>query len=387
MATVLWRTLADPAADVRVSPRYLRYKPGTNLVVHYRVGVGDQSHDATAMIVAGDYLERRAARPENVLLSRMVDGRTPASQPLYYDPELRCLVQWFPLDIALPALAETPTGLRLRLRTAGLMLSISRRELSPLAYKPRRRAVGIVGRHVVKFYASEGHFLAAAAALEASTQLRTVTVPALTAVLPGSRLTVQALLPGLPPATPIEVAPAAGAVLRAFHGSALGTPGKELRTFSPADQLVAAAASARLVGALLPALRGRVDRLIAALEDSTPAGERAVPSHGDFNARQLLVQGAGLAVTDLDELCLAAPGLDLATFAAYLVQGSENDVTHAAAGLDALLDGYGERPDELPWYLATMILRRTPRPFRHVEPDWPERVEYTLTAAEEARRL
>jgi hypothetical protein len=34
-----------------------------------------------------------------------------------------------------------------------------------------------------------------------------------------------------------------------------------------------------------------------------------------------------------------------------------------------------------------MILRRAPRPFRHVEPDWPERVEYTLTAAEEARRL
>jgi hypothetical protein len=386
MATVLRPTLADPAADVQVSPRYLRYKPGTNLVVHYRVWVGNDSHDATAMIVAGDYLERRAARPENVLLSRMVHGRTPASRPLYYDRALRCLVQWFPLDIALPALAESPTGLRRRLRAAGLMLPVSRRELAPLAYKPRRRAVGVVGRHVVKFYASEGHFLAAASALEASAQLRGLIVPALTAVLPSSRLTVQALLSGHPPATPIDVAPAAGALLRAFHSSRLGPPGKP-PTFSPADQLAAAAASARLVGALLPALRGRVGRLTAALEDSTPSTGRAVPSHGDFNARQLLIQRTSLAVTDLDELCLAPPGLDLGTFAAYLVQGTAGDVTNAVAGMDALLDGYGERPDMLSWYLATMILRRAPRPFRHVEPDWPERVEYTLTAAEEARRL
>ena len=52
--------------------------------------------------------------------------------------------------------------------------------------------------------------------------------------------------------------------------------------------------------------------------------------------------------------------------------------------LDDLIDGYGERPQHLSWYLATMILRRAARPFRYFEPDWRPRVEEMVASAEEA---
>ncbi len=47
-----------------------------------------------------------------------------------------------------------------------------------------------------------------------------------------------------------------------------------------------------------------------------------------------------------------------------------------------VFEGYGERPEELSWYLATAILRRSPYPSRRQEERLPERIEAMLTAAE-----
>ena len=49
---------------------------------------------------------------------------------------------------------------------------------------------------------------------------------------------------------------------------------------------------------------------------------------------------------------------------------------------DLMLKGYGERPEELSWYLATAILCRWPHPFRHQDQHWPERIEEMVRAAE-----
>ena len=48
------------------------------------------------------------------------------------------------------------------------------------------------------------------------------------------------------------------------------------------------------------------------------------------------------------------------------------------------LRAYGNRPEGLPWYLATAILRRSPHPFRHQDERWPQRIEEMVTAAERA---
>jgi ATP-binding cassette subfamily B protein len=361
MASRLAVTLGDESELEDVKVRYLRYKPGTNIVVHYDVGLeGGARHDAIAMTAAGSYLARRAAKPENQALASLVRTGVPARAPLSYDQEVGALMQWFPLDLSLPALAEHPW-----------------KASRVLAYKPRRRAVLRSNGEVVKFYAKEDEFEAAARGLAASARLTGVRSPAPIRVVPSRRVTVQRFLPGARPG-PEEAAEAAGALLVELHAS---DPGP-LTCAVPALQLKAAEATADLIAALSDTLGRRAQRLLERLSRQAPGALPLVPSHGDFNARQLLVSPEGLAVVDFDALCRAPAALDLATYAAYVVLGEEHAHERAGEVLGSLLDGYGERPPALDWYLATCLLRRAARPFRYFEPDWPERVGGMLAAAE-----
>jgi ATP-binding cassette, subfamily B, bacterial len=387
MADVLQRSLGSEVSLDRVRFRYLRYKPATNLVVHYEARLADQTCEATVMIAARNYLERRAAKEENLALARLVEGRSPAPFPLAYDSATQCLIQWYPLDIALPVLAEPPLRLGRLIAAAGTGVTGSSSEPTNMAYKPRRRAVLRFNGNVVKCYANEKDFVSAAAGLEASSRQHLVIAPRYEGMLPSRLLTVQSFLPGRP-VDPLDVAGEAGEILSGLRGSSARTDVIDmLRRRGPIQQLGSAAASARLVAEVAPALRFRLERFLRQLEDGMPDSGRPVPAHGDFNARQILLVGGQLALTDFDEFCLASPALDPATYAAYVVGADPTDLDAAAAALDALFEECGPRPPETNWYLATMILRRAPRPFRYLEPEWPRRIEGMIDAAEEALHL
>lgn len=377
VAPVLARSF-EGGAPLDVGVRYLRYKPGTNLVVHYEVAVNGARHDAVGMIVSGTYLARRAAKPENVALARLVRPRVRAAEPLAYDADVGCLVQWYPLDLSMPTLARPPEELRRLLNAAGVAVEVSDEEPERLAYKPRRRAVLRVDDHVVKLYRREDEFERALAGQRAASSLQYA--PQFEAALHDRLATVQSLLLGRAVPGAASVARDAGALLAQLHASHPSA----LPLFGPPAQLEAAAASARLVGTIAPNLWPQLDRLLASLAATTPEGATLVPCHGDFNARQLLVGADGLEVTDFDEFCLAPAALDPATYAAYLVRGRPDDLDAALAALDELVAGYGERPPHLSWYLATMILRRAARPFRYFEADWRPRVAEMVAAAEGA---
>lgn len=385
MAEVFGRALDGGASRPDVRIRYLRYKPETNLVVQYEVDVEGEARDATAMIAAGAYLERRAAKPENRLLARLVEPRVPAPRPLVFDPEARCLIQWYPLDLSLPALADPPAALCRRLRWAGVSIPVTGKEPAVLAYKPRRRAVLALNGHVLKCYASDDHFAAAATALGASAAFRSVLAPRFEGADATKRVTAQSRLPGRPVPASEETAASAGSLLATLHAVELDRGLVDvLPLAAPEWQLGGAAASAGLVSAIAPSLQERVEKLLARLEQATPADGPLAPCHGDFNPRQLLRVGGELALTDFDELCIAPPELDIATYVAYVLGPEPRDLLPAERALDLLLDGYGGRPDALEWYLATMFLRRAPRSFRYFEPEWPERVEAMVGAAEAA---
>ena len=133
---------------------------------------------------------------------------------------------------------------------------------------------------------------------------------------------------------------------------------------------------------MLPDLRPRLDGLLRRLAAAVPGGLPLVPAHGDFHADQLLLAPSGLTLVDFDELCRAAPALDLATYAADVVRGRDGDREELAAVLDALLDGYGSRPAALDWHVAAAVLGRAAHPFQRQVPDWPERTERMLATAE-----
>ena len=379
MTDVLAHSLEAGSLAPLVRTHFVRYRPGTSMVVHYDVELDGLSHGAVAMIARGDELSRWVLEPRNRAMAVQVNGRSPAAMPLAYEPEVDALIQWLPLDLSLPPLAQRPTELRRHLRAAGLDLSTSGWEGEFLDYMPGRRAVLKMDDYVIKVYAQEPQFEQAAVGLQAARQWA-VRTPRLLAALDDQHLTAQRFLEGTPPGDATAVAAEAGDVLASLHRAE--PDGLTPRT--PADHLAAAADAAQLVSHISPELAGRVERLLAELEANTPDAGAPVTSHGDFHAGQFLSCEDGLVLIDLDRACAAPAALDAASFAAHLVQEGRSDLDAARGALERLLVGYGARPPGMSWYLATAILRRAPTPFRSLHEQWPDRVASLVDAAGDA---
>src|SRR5439155_4250875 len=141
-------------------------------------------------------------------------GRSPSPTPLWYDRELDVLVQWLPLDLRLPALAEIPALLRDAFGRRGTHVADGPHEL--LAYSPRRRAVLRVRGHVLRFYAGVQPYERAVTGAAVVGRLRSITSPRLEATLAEHRVVVQSLLHGSHPVAQ-DVAAEAGALAGRLH--------------------------------------------------------------------------------------------------------------------------------------------------------------------------
>lgn len=360
-----------------VAVRYLRYKPATNIVVDYDVTTPYGQHRVVAMAASGRNLAARAARPASTSLVERARDRVPTVRPLWYSGALGALVQWLPVDLWLPALAEPPAELA---RRAGVSVD-GEPESQLLSYKPRRRATLAVDGHVVKLYAADDAFRAAATALLAGPRLPVPTAqPA--GIATRWRITAQVRLDAVPVTDPVAAGAEAGALLRALHGA------DPLRSLRWIDPLARAVATAELAAALVPELRGRLDRLVQRLADRNPAAVESAPAvvcHGDFHLGQLLVGPDGLVVVDLDEVGVGPPGLDVASYAAHLLDGTDAETERSDAAIERLVEGYGSVPGDLGWHLSAAILRRAVFTFRKPPTqDWPARVEAMVASAEEA---
>ena len=383
MAAILARRLGDEV-PLEVQIRYLRYRPGKNLVVHYSTEIDGVERHAVSVASSKHDLSGEPATPEHRARAQRAARRTPGPAPFTYEPELRALLYWLPFDPDLPALGEAPHVLRNRLANEGVELAAHDEEPLLLQYRPRRRATIRVDGHVVKIYRHETDFREGVQGLRASASIDSVRTARCEAILPEWRATAQELLPGTPPLRRADAARDAGGVLAGLHASGLD----RLPTLLPSDRLRVAEESVKLVAAVAPAQAGHARSLLRRLADAPPAVAALVPSHGDYHGGQLLELERGeYALIDFDLLCAAAPALDVANYAGHLVAQEGLDVTAAATVLDALTDGYGERPAGLTWYLSAAILRSARGPFKRFEPDWPERIETTVGAAVAALEL
>ena len=369
MRDVLARSLPAGAALGELTIGRVIYKPGDTLAVHYEGAVDGARHDAVATCIAGVDLAARARMPRYRALARRANGRSPAASTISYDDEAGALVSWLPFDPRLPALAEDGQELSRRL---GVSLPDAP-EL--IGYKPRSRAVLRAGGHVLKTYGAARSFEAALTGLTTALPLRTA---AFAGAAPELRLTAQRSLEGGRPASAAAVAAAAGALVATLQRAPLAA----LPAAPPERRLEAAVRKAAVIAAVAPVLQPRLAALIRRLEAALPAPAALVPAHGDFHADQLLLAGEELALIDLDQLCLADPALDLATYAADVVRGRATDLESVQRVLEPLLGGYGGRPAALDWHLATAILERAAHPFQRQLPGWPERVDAMVAAAE-----
>jgi hypothetical protein len=378
MAPALARSLGRRAHVEDVEVARVRYTPGVRVLVHYRAEVDGAPQDAVAFAAVGRRLDRVVGKERHRVLARLAAGRCPAVDPYTYDARLDAAVSWLPFDAGLPALALPADVLLPRLRSAGVDVSAGAGTPVRTGYKPGERAVLRLGGHVLKAYGSERRFRAAATSLVAGVRAPDVPTTCYGAALADIRLTVQERVAGDVPDDAVAAAAEAGRLLRRLQRARL----PRLEPNPPETLWETAARRAELARTVAPRAGARLHRLAARLAATVPPATALAPAHGDFNVDQLLAVGKELHVIDLDELCAAPPALDVAAYAADVVRGRPEDGAALEAVLPPLLEGYGERPPDLAWHLATAILSRAPHAFLKQLPDWRARVEGTVAAAE-----
>ena len=214
-------------------------------------------------------------------------------------PSLDALIQWPPLDLGLPALAEAPERLRREIVAAG-----SNSGTGPTTSRPGQEAGTTTGGapargHLAKVYRNDAALAATIAALAAAQAFPGAPL-ACEAVVPDLRIAVQSLVPGDPPAGVLSAAGRAGGMLAALHrASADGLPAEP-----PRDRLRRTGDSAELLSTIAPELAPRVAKLMRLLEAQMPV-DRLVTSHGGFHVSQLLESAGELALIDFDGICCA----------------------------------------------------------------------------------
>jgi Phosphotransferase enzyme family len=349
----------------RCRPRYVRYKPGRQLLVLY-----DLELDGRTTLAHLTLLPRRRAE-------RLWE-RVAATGLARHLPELGAVLQQFPLDVKLPGLLEASSP-----RAMAAVLGAERCSYELVRYKPGRRAVlryrvddRVVYGKLRGDGAGAGHAVLGRALIE-----RGIPTPVPEAYLPDLGLTIHGELTGTRLADLRDGALEAwmepvAEVLARLHQTRIDGLHAHSMEAETADLRAAAATAATL----LPARRADVEALTERLTSGLAAAAGPADStlHGSFHDDQVLVGDAGVALLDLDSAAHGQALLDVGHFASYL----------AAAGQDAARERFLAAYDrlrpigrELLLFEAAALLRWSSLPFRDLEPGWPAAVERRLDLA------
>lgn len=343
--------VARPGMRLRsLERRYTAYKPGKECLLLYALRLEPARDDAPHL--ASVTLGRRERLA--TLYARHYahgDGAVLLSEP-------PCLVEFFPSDWKLPALAhatdpaEVGAALgRFRANGAGPV------EVHVLRYRPRRRCVldyqiGCAPAAIGKVYPSEEKVAEVAAKLRALGPQAHAERLRLPVPLASARFLLMDRVPGANLDDLLESSCDAGeaqaavrvaaASLASFHRLRLDTRERrslesELRTLRErtARMRVVAPGIGERADALLDEIGRRLPR--------SPDGELTL-IHGDFKPSQLLLDAGHAALVDLDRACLGDPAIDVGNFLAVLGKLALLSERQQLASLGPVfLDEYGAR--------------------------------------------
>lgn len=376
------------------TPSYVRFKPGTRcLVGHTPAGVhGPPLFYASA-------LERNSAKLVKAMKRRVVHSEKGPGRVVLEDAVEVCV---FPNDDHLSVLIcladpDRRGKLLRRLLPDGPWAGDTKAQT--LAYKPERRCVikctapdGSAA--VLKAYEKNGFDAALARARHFCSVPSEQGMQQLLGMDERHRLIAMTWLPGRSlgdelrqPSLASSHVMGAGALLADLHESALiGLPAWSV-----------AAADCRLreivsvLGAICPEMSERADglarRVSAAL--SVEAASTVV-LHGDFDARQVLIEGESVALIDFDEATVGPAPVDIGNFISHLHMNAlrrEISDTMATAAAEMLLAGYAEKrpapsPRSVRTFTALALINVVHEPFRRHRPEWPTEIAAVLDRIE-----
>ncbi len=385
-----------PEADLRTAQiTYLRYKPQSYCRAAYRLDVAGTAVEADV----------RACRPEDLADWPAAGESSSISGPLgpgrIVLGQRAVLVTVFPNDLKLLAL-QPLSDLEERGRLLRELLpdhpELWSAELRCLRYRPERRYVAELRatngkRALLKSYTRRAYLRGKrnAQAFQSRGPLR---VARLLGCSDQRGLLAFEWMPGgllfdlcLAPEINYQAVSAAGAALAALHAQQPVGLDHWTRQ-AEAEDLIALASE---VGFIYPKLAERAEQLARRLATelgSAPA--MLAPLHGDFSAKQVLVDEEQAAIIDLDWASYGDPADDLGNFIAQTERCAlrgELAPSRVAWIRAALLEGYGRTssrpvPQRLGLYTAVELFRRARFPFRTREPDSAQRTEALLERTE-----
>ena len=404
-------TLLDPEAFARAlrgaapalalsaaTPTYLRYKPGTNCLVAYRLEVsGPEASSGEVLVYAKAYGAGAGGKlTKEKWAGKVGAGGLPASFALASEG---IGVFSFPHDTNLEVLRRIMEPAELERALPKIMVrrpEIRSGRISTLSYKPERRYVGRIDTPegetaVLRFYA-EREFERASLPWRKIKSRGPLRKAARIGAWKTRRVIGVEWIDGevLPPLLASDRGVAAvsqvGAALASLQVQRDRIDAPLERDVLPAEL----AAAAQTLAFLVPDLAERAESLAAHLAERL--AQRSAPDlliHGDFYADQVLVDGDEVAVLDLDRVRPGDPSNDLGTFEAHLelacLEGKLGAAQRATCA-DALREGHadvaGAAAEGVDLHTAAALLKLTARPFRHRSDVWPERARALLDRAE-----
>lgn len=364
---------------------YLRYKPGQNCLAAYTVNLGDKTVECYAKAFRSDdrnKLEKKRGR-------RGADGPMEARQFIWNQQAVAVCI--FPNDHKLRPLPllDDPNQRRDFLeRHLTDRPDLWNGTVRQLAYKPERRWTGALEVNGVpsatcKLY-GESSYTGISAKTKHVRPGEVLERPAIIGRSKGRRALFFGWMTGsllseamVQPEFELSSLTRVGVALRELHRQSIPT----LPARSNAGVAAAILDLGGFVSCLLPTLASRIDsvaRELASGIHAFPEGNTAI--HGDFYARQILLNGERVAVLDFDEAARGHAGTDLGSFAAHLereVIAGKMTTDRRDASCEQLLAGYrsaGGEPDEsrLTFHTAERLFARLAEFFRRHDPNWPQ---------------
>jgi Ser/Thr protein kinase RdoA (MazF antagonist) len=386
-----------PAAALEKARRYyIRYKPGMNCLVRYVLEGKDGKLEIYAKTHGPD-AAIKLAKAERRHVTEAFPGQGHLLLPQY-----GVVVSLFPNDSKLKALQRLgEPGQREALfqRILPDKPALHNPDVETLQYKPERRFVACLHgqggeKAVMKLY-DRVAFIKTYASTGFLESVNNTEFPRLL----GTSAKHQALVSEWVEGQRLSDIYTA----RDFDSGLIGTLGQRLADFHrpgsgeilprriPGQKAPALLAIAETLDILLPELAARAHTLareIATQLQSLTTVSRLL--HGDFYARQVLCTAYGIQFIDIDDVCYGHPAEDIGLFLAHIEREVANKkMLSGQAGLieQCLLEGYSssrgkELQSAIELYTATGLLQLVHHPFRNCEPDWPERMERILAAAE-----
>ncbi len=375
---------------------YIRYKPATNCLVSYRLQVNGRPVDITAKAFGPGALRKlRKVRDKGGVESPLGPGR-------FCLENMGAVVSVFPNDgklETLRCLCETNS-------LQGMLQTIfpDQPELwngtvRTLRYNPERRHVARLDRPfgpraVLKFYRPRAFPIASTCTTQIASRGE-LHIPACIGSSAGQGLLAFQWINGAVLSHllyegshgAVGAATLAGGALTEIHRQE--GRGMTFRSrYAEATKLYQIAGG---IAILAPHLAEWAERLASRLAGwllSEP--EIRKPVHGDFYAKQILVNNDRVHVIDFDEACLGDPRADLGLFIAHLERDLIGDrLLHQLLNpvSEALVQGYVDAsgqspPRNLNVYTAIGLFQLAHHPFRRFEPDWSERIEQILERVE-----